>query len=300
MTWAHPRSAPCEGQELVRSGRVAQLLQSLGFDLTDTFAGYAERPAYLSERGVGHPHPEPHPQNALLAGGQLSQDLRHAVSKRGSLHRGVRIDSVGCLDEIGKGGIAMLAGWVIERSGVLHQRQRLFDLSLCNARACSNLVGLWLAPMLLMKFAPLAMNLPCGSRHVPGDANHAALVGHGTRDRLPDPPNGIGRELDATPIVVLLDRTHETEIAFLDKIGKLQGAVTSILLGDGNHETEMRAHHLLTQPLLLSPRLVDLRKGKTPLRQRQAQPPGYSLEVCTKFGQTLRMRLHKSAPASVG
>jgi hypothetical protein len=76
--------------------------------------------------------------------------------------------------------------------------------------------------------------------------------------------------------------------------------VTSIPLGDGNHETEMRAHHLLTQPLQLSPSLVDFDKGKTQLRQRQTQPPGYSLEVCAKVGQTLRMRLHKSAPASVG
>lgn len=121
-----------------------------------------------------------------------------------------------------------------------------------------------------MKFAPLAMNLPCGLRHVPGDANHAALVGHSAHDRLPNPPNGIGRDLDAMPTVVFLDRTHETEIAFLDKIGKVQGAVTSILLGDGNHETEMRTHHLLARPFQLSPRLVDLRKGKTQLRQRQA------------------------------
>jgi len=84
------------------------------------------------------------------------------------------------------------------------------------------IVDPWLAPMLLMKFAPLAMNFPCGLRHVPGDANHAAPVGHGACDRLPDPPNGIGRDLDATPIVVLFDRTHETEIAFLDKIEELQ------------------------------------------------------------------------------
>ncbi len=124
--------------------------------------------------------------------------------------------------------------------------------------------------------------------------------GYGACDRLADPPNGIGREFDAMPIVVLLDRTYETEIAFLDKIGKLQGALTSILLGDGNHETEMRTHHLLAQPLQLSPRLVDLGKGETQLRQRQAQPPGYNLEVCTKLGQTLRMRLHECAPAPVG
>ena len=58
----------------------------------------------------------------------------------------------------------------------------------------------------------------------------------------------------------------------------------------------MRTDHLFAQPLQLAPRLVDLRKGQTQLRQRQAQPPGYSLEVCTKLGQTLRMRLHKSAP----
>src|SRR5262245_32085721 len=101
-------------------------------------------------------------------------------------------------------------------------------------------------------------------------------------------------------MVVFFERTHEIEIAFLDKIGKLQGDVTSILLGDGNHETEMRTHHLLAQPLQLSPRLVDLRKGKTQLRRRQAQPPGHSLEICTKLGHNLRMRLHKSAPASVG
>ena len=61
-----------------------------------------------------------------------------------------------------------------------------------------------------------------------------------------------------------------------------KGALTSILLGDGNHETETRTHHLLAQPFQLSPRMVDLRKGKTQLRQWQAQPPGYSLEVGMK------------------
>src|SRR5580704_10519279 len=116
-----------------------------------------------------------------------------------------------------------------------------------------------------MKFAPLAMNPACGLRRVPGHTDHAALVGHSSRDRLPDPPNCIGGELDAMPIVVFLDRTYETEIAFLDKIGKLQGAVTSIVLGDGNHETEIRTHRLLVQLLQLSPSLVDLGKGKTQL-----------------------------------
>src|SRR4029078_6343614 len=169
------------------------------------FAGHAERLAYLFERVVRHSDPEPHPQNALLAGRQLSEDLRHAVSKRGSLRRRMRIVSFRRLDEIGQGDIAIRADGGIKRSGVLHQRQRLLDSSLCNARACSNLVGPWLAPMLLMKFAALTMNLPCGFRHVLGDANHAALVGYGARDRLPDPPNGISRELDAMPIVVLLD-----------------------------------------------------------------------------------------------
>src|SRR6476661_9992578 len=275
---------------------MAQLLQCLRFDLANTFAGQSERLAYLAERVVGHSDPKPHPQNALLAGRQLGQDLRHAVSKRSSLRRGMRTDRVRRLDEIGQGDIAILADGNIERRGLLHQRHRLLDVRLCDTGARCNLGGPWLAPVLLMKFAPLAMNLHCGFRHVLGDANYAALVGHSARDRLPNPPSGIGRDLDAMPIIVLFDRTHETEIAFLDKIRKVQGAVTSILLGDGNHETEMRTHHFLAQPLQLSPRLVDLREGKTQLRQRQAYPPGYSLEVCTKLGQTLRMRLHKSAP----
>jgi hypothetical protein len=71
--------------------------------------------------------------------------------------------------------------------------------------------------------------------------------------------------LTPTSIVVLFDRTHETEIAFLDKIGKVEGAVTSILLGDGNHETEVCAHHLLAQLLQLSPRGVKRDRASTPL-----------------------------------
>ena len=101
-----------------------------------------------------------------------------AVSERGGLGRRVRIVRVRRLEQIAQGGIAILADGNIEwiRRGVLHQRQRLLDVRLCDARACSNLVGPWLAPVLL-KFAPRAMNLPCGFRHVLGDANHAGPGG---------------------------------------------------------------------------------------------------------------------------
>ena len=101
---------------------MTKLLQRLRFDLADTLAGHAERLADLFERVVGHSDPKPHPQNALLAGCELGQDLCHAVSKRGSLCRGMRINGVRRLYEIGQGGVAILADWDIERSGVLHQR----------------------------------------------------------------------------------------------------------------------------------------------------------------------------------
>ena len=94
-------------------GWVAELLKCLRFDLTDTFAGHAERLADLFKRVVGHSDPEPHPQNALLAWREPRQGLGHAFSERGSLRRGMRIVSVRRLERSAK-WIAILADWDIK------------------------------------------------------------------------------------------------------------------------------------------------------------------------------------------
>src|SRR6516225_5197074 len=65
-----------------------------------------------------------------------------------------------------------------------------------------------------------------------GNADGARLVGDRARDRLPDPPRGIGREL--------VDRLHQADIAFLDQVEELQAAV-GVFLGDGRTTTPQAA-----------------------------------------------------------
>src|SRR3546814_18612635 len=71
------------------------------------------------------------------------------------------------------------------------------------------------------------------------DLDRARLVGDRAGDRLPDPPGRIGRELVAAAILELVDRLHQTDIAFLNEIQELQAAVR-VLLGDRDSSEERR------------------------------------------------------------
>ena len=53
---------------------------------------------------------------------------------------------------------------------------------------------------------------------VDGQPDRAALLGERARDRLPDPPGRVGRELEAERVVELLDRADQAEVALLDQV----------------------------------------------------------------------------------
>ena len=76
------------------------------------------------------------------------------------------------------------------------------------------------------------------------DADGARLIGDRTGDRLADPPGRIGRKLVAAAVLELVDRFHQADVAFLDQIQELQAAV-GVLLGDGNHQSQVRLDHFL-------------------------------------------------------
>jgi len=61
------------------------------------------------------------------------------------------------------------------------------------------------------------------------DADGAGLVGDGTGDRLANPPRRVGREFVTTPPFELVDRLHQTDIAFLNEVKELQAAVCVFL-----------------------------------------------------------------------
>ncbi len=74
--------------------------------------------------------------------------------------------------------------------------------------------------------------------HVHGDTNRASLVGHGARDRLPDPPGGVGRELEALGVVELLDSTNQTKVSLLNEVQELHSS-TGVALRQRHHKAQV-------------------------------------------------------------
>jgi hypothetical protein len=69
----------------------------------------------------------------------------------------------------------------------------------------------------------------CADAH--WDADGAALLCECPRDRLADPPSGVGGQLIAFAAIELLDGADEAEIAFLNQVEQGQ-AITGVALGD--------------------------------------------------------------------
>src|SRR5205809_25171 len=69
-------------------------------------------------------------------------------------------------------------------------------------------------------------------------------IGARSRNRLPDPPRRIGRELVAAEVLELVGRVHQADVAFLDEIEELQAAV-GVFLGDRDDEPQIGLDHLL-------------------------------------------------------
>ena len=75
------------------------------------------------------------------------------------------------------------------------------------------------------------------------DTDGSSLIRNRSSDRLTDPPGRIGRELIPASVFELIDRLHQTNIAFLDQVEELETAV-GVFLGNRDHESEVRFHHL--------------------------------------------------------
>ncbi len=76
------------------------------------------------------------------------------------------------------------------------------------------------------------------------NADRAGLIRDGSRDRLPDPPRRVGRELESALIVELVDGLHQADVAFLNQIQELQPAI-GVALRDRDHQPKVRLDQLL-------------------------------------------------------
>ena len=74
-------------------------------------------------------------------------------------------------------------------------------------------------------------------------ANGARLIGNGAGNGLTNPPSGVSGEFVATTVFKLVDRLHETNVAFLDEVQELQSTV-GVFFGNGNHQAQVGLNHL--------------------------------------------------------
>src|SRR5207342_2298760 len=96
---------------------------------------------------------------------------------------------------------------------------------------------------------------------VGGHPDRAGRVGDRSADRLADPPGRIGRELEAAPVIELLDRPHEADVALLDEVEDADPA-RLVAARDRDDEPQVRLDEASSSGVALGDRVAKL----TPLR----------------------------------
>ena len=222
-----------------------ELPERLRLDLADTFARDRELLADFFERVIRvHADAEAHPEHAFLARRERGQNARRRFAQVRLDRRVDGQDRVLVLDEVAEVAVFLVADGRFEGDRLLRDLQNLADLFERHAELLGELLRRRFAADLVEHLARGTHQLVDRLDHVDRDADGARLVGDRTRDRLPDPPCRIGRELVAAAVLELVDRLHQADIAFLDEIEELQPAVR-VFLRDGDHEAEVRLDHLL-------------------------------------------------------
>ena len=223
---------------------MAQLAQRLGLDLADAFTGHVELLADLFQRVVGtHLDAEAHAQHLGLARGERVQhfldDLAHGIMQRGVGRR----QRGGVLDEVAQMGVVVVTDRRLHGDGLLGDLEDLADLVLRHVHLLGQGGRVGLDTGFLQDLAADAIHLVDGLDHVHRNADGARLIRDGAGDGLPDPPGGIGGELEAAPELELVDGLHQANVAFLDEVEELQAPV-GVLLGDGDDEAQVGLGHL--------------------------------------------------------
>ncbi len=191
-----------------------------------------------------HADAEAHAEHAFFAGRQGRQHAGGGLAQV-ALDRGVDWqDRVLVLDEVAEMRVFLVAHWGLQRQRLLGDLENLAHLLQRHTEFLGQFLRRRFAADLVEHLARGAHDLVDGLDHVHGNADGARLIGNASRDRLPDPPRRIGRELVTAAVFEFVDRLHQPDIAFLDQIEELQAAV-GVFLGDRNHQTKVGLDHFL-------------------------------------------------------
>src|ERR1700722_8729655 len=228
---------------------MAQLAQCLGFDLPDTFARDLEALTDFLQGVLGTSlQAKAHLARALFTRGQCTQHLRGVFLQVHTDDRFGRRNRLAIFNEVAQVRIFFLANRSVERDRFLCDLEHFANLGHRDIHPAGDLFRSGLAPQFLHQLPRGTNQLVDGLDHVHRNTNRPGLIGNRAGNRLANPPGGIRGELVTTTVFELVDCLHQTDVAFLDQIQKLQTAV-GVLLGNRNHQAQVSldqlAHSLL-------------------------------------------------------
>src|SRR6516164_7482244 len=118
-------------------------------------------------------------------------------------------------------GVVLFADRCLERERFLGDLKRLAYLFEGHMELLRKFLRGRLAANLVEHQLPRTHDLVDDLNHVNGYADGARLILERTTDRLPNPPGGVSRELEAAPIFELVDSLHQADVALLDQVEEL-------------------------------------------------------------------------------
>ena len=211
-------------------------------------------PTSSSVWSVFHLDTETHPQDLRLAWREPREDVLRRLSqpfRGGGIGRETMLissmKSPRCESSSSPIGVSI-------EIGLLRDLQHLAHLLLRHLHPLGQLVRGWLATLLLEDLPRNPVELVDRLDHMHRNADGACLIGDGSRNRLPDPPGRVRRELVSAPVLELVHCLHQTDVSLLNQIQELQPAV-GVLLRDRDDEAQVGLHHFLLRAARL--RLAD-------------------------------------------
>src|SRR5688572_20179895 len=224
--------------EVLRGQRLAELLQRARLELPHAFARQAERLSDLLERVLLFAAEAiAEPQDQLLARRQGADQEADAGAHPLAVEPVVGRGGGRVRDEV----LEPLLGARdrrLERDRLAREQVERLERARVGAELGSELRRRRLAAQLAGELRTHALAALQPVVHVRGQPDRARVVLDRAHERLTDPPHRIGRKLEAAPVVELLDRADQAEVAFLDQVGERQAQV-AVVLRDRDDELEV-------------------------------------------------------------
>jgi hypothetical protein len=219
---------------------MTQFSQGFRFDLANAFARDGEMLSDFFERvfRAGISESETHFDDFFLARRQRRENFVGDFPQIAESYRFRRIHNRFVFDKIAEMRIFFFANRRFERNRFLRDFQNLFALLKPECPFSWRFLRSSARVRVPEQATRRANQLVDRFDHMNRNANRSGLVGDGARDRLTNPPRRVSRKLVAAPPFEFIDGFHQTDVAFLNQIEKLQTAIR-VFFRNRNDETQV-------------------------------------------------------------